>query len=286
MIYRLIMRLLRSRFGAGFFNRLNSEQRQALLWQVWNRVDAPLNLIESYRLRYSAYRTRKMHYVPLLTSVEQMRLYSFFRLVEIVRQVEGDIVECGVGRGVSLSSLYYAAALFGLAKTVYGFDSFAGFPDATVEDLSARVKVVGKSPGGWTNTSPELIETYFALDGALDDSLLRQRPPALKLIPGFFEDTLADNLPAKIALLHVDCDMYSSTRTVLEHGLPRMSASGIIIFDEYHVEQWPGEKRAADEICAEWHLTIEYFDFAQRYGVRLPATFEGKPLNASTQEQV
>jgi hypothetical protein len=281
MLYWLVMRLLRSRLGVAFFDNLSSDRRQTLLWQVWNRAEGSLSLVERYRLRYNTYRTRKMHYVPLTNSAEQMRVAGFFRLVDLIRQVEGDIVECGVGRGVSLASLLYAAALFRLPKTVYGFDSFAGFPDATAEDLSGRVKEIGKSPGGWENTSPELIETYFALDQQFADSLLKSYTPTLRLVPGFFEDTLAANLPERIALLHVDCDLYSSTRTVLEQCLPRMTAGGIILFDEYHTEQWPGEKQAADEICARWQLPIQYFDFAQRYGVQLPLTFEGKPLSAA-----
>ena len=69
----------------------------------------------------------------------------------------------------------------------------------------------------------------------------------------------------------MDCDLYESYKTVLELCLPRMAEGGLIVFDEYGTEAWPGAKRAADEVCAAHNLTIEYLGFAQRYGARVPA---------------
>jgi hypothetical protein len=207
----------------------------------------------------------------MLGSNDCARSYGFFWAVDQVSGVEGDIVECGVGRGLSLASLTYAASFFGLDKKVFGFDSFGGFPMATIEDTGQRIKSTAEVPPGWANTSPELVQSVFDGDQISGQSLLRKHPVQVKLIKGFFEASLiSENLPARIALLHADADMYASTKTILERCLPRMSPKGIVIFDEYHDERWPGCRMAADEICREKGFTIEYFDHVGRHGVRIP----------------
>jgi hypothetical protein len=206
---------------------------------------------------------------PLQASGAYSRIYGLFSLVAEVNEVPGEIVECGVGRGGSLAAFVYAVSALQSSKVVFGFDSFAGFPPASVQDLGSRVKETGKV-SGWKDTSPELISSIFEFDRQDAASLLNKHDVTLKIIPGFFEHTLASNLPAKIALLHVDCDLYDSTVTVLEHCLPKMSPGGIIIFDEYHDDRWPGARRAADEACSKHGLDVVYFDRAARFGVRIP----------------
>ena len=127
-----------------------------------------------------------------------------------------------------------AVELFCPHKSVIGFDSFAGFPAAAAADLGPRIGTVGAAPSGWTDTSIELVEKM--LDA-----------PAT-IISGFFEETLAASIPDVISLLHLDCDMYESTKIVLASCVPRMSVGGLIILDEYNVERWPGETIAVDEV--------------------------------------
>lgn len=219
-----------------------------------------------------------MENYPLQPSRMYARIHGLFDLVDEVSQVGGDIVECGVGRGISLAALVYAVSYSRLGKVVYGFDSFSGFPAAAAQDLGDRVKETDKIPSGWTDTSEELIASIFEFDRESAESLLERHDVVVKLIPGFFENTLVTNLPKEIALLHVDCDLYDSTRTVLEHCLPKMSAGGIVIFDEYHDERWPGAKKAADEVCALQGLEVTYFESAARFGVRMPASKKEQPV--------
>jgi predicted O-methyltransferase YrrM len=81
-------------------------------------------------------------------------------------------------------------------------------------------------------------------------------------VVGLFEDTLPTWLaqhPDPITFVHIDCDLYSSTKTVLTHIGPRVQAGTIIVFDEYmnglNFYDWPdGEHRALDEADFEWEL--------------------------------
>lgn len=58
-------------------------------------------------------------------------------------------------------------------------------------------------------------------------------PEHVDLVEGYFEDTLpefAKALTEPPALIHVDCDLYSSTQTILSNLMPQ--AGQIILFDE------------------------------------------------------
>lgn len=150
------------------------------------------------------------------------------------RKDEGLVLEFGVWKGASLSLLARA-----FDQTVYGFDAFKGLP----EDWHS---------GMGTGT--------FALD----------RPPQVpanaELVIGWFHETLDDFLashPGRIKFLHVDCDLYSSTRTVLHGCAERLSTGSIIVFDEYfNYPGWQqGEFRAFQEIVTERHLRYRYLAY-------------------------
>lgn len=76
------------------------------------------------------------------------------------------------------------------------------------------------------------------------------------IVPGLFSDTLPElvsrGLPP-LGLVHIDCDIYSSTVTALNAVVPFIRPGTIFVFDEYH--GYPGweqhEARAWREFCEE-----------------------------------
>jgi len=59
--------------------------------------------------------------------------------------------------------------------------------------------------------------------------------------------------PARLALAYIDCDMYSSTSSVLEYLRPRLKHGMILAFDDYFCfssERVAGEKLAFEELVA------------------------------------
>ena len=79
---------------------------------------------------------------------------------------------------------------------------------------------------------------------------------------------LAQHPGAKIALLHVDCDLYSSTVTILNNVAGMLVPGTIILFDElinYH--GWEeGEFKAFMEFVAERKLAFEYVAYNRTGG--------------------
>jgi hypothetical protein len=82
-------------------------------------------------------------------------------------------------------------------------------------------------------------------------------PPNAEIVVGWFNETLPvfrQHLlrGRPVGLLHVDCDLYSSTREVLE-GLDSAIVPGtVIVFDEF--VNYPGYELHEFRACAEWMM--------------------------------
>ncbi|MBL7860723.1 MAG: class I SAM-dependent methyltransferase [Cyclobacteriaceae bacterium] len=206
----------------------------------------------------------------MLYSHEVIRIHGFVSLLASLDKVQGDIVECGVGRGRFLTVFVYANTFYKLNKKVYGFDSFEGFPVASPEDFGTRV-VKTEKISGWDDVTPEMIQ--YVVQSDQDGEGSRSIGNSVKdviLVKGFFNQTLSYNLPDKIAFLHLDADLYESTRDALTHCLPRMVKGSIIVFDELHEkEKWPGVAKAVDEICTPQNLVPEWDAVLQRFVIKV-----------------
>ena len=149
---------------------------------------------------------------------------------------DGLVCEFGVFEGASVN--YIAARI--PHRVVFGFDSFEGLPERWRESFD---------PGMFT-TGGRLPEVR----------------PNVRLLKGWFEETLppfAARQPGPVALLHVDCDLYSSTRCVLEHLGGSLVPGSVVVFDEYF--NYPGweqhEFRAFSEFAAARRLRYEYLAY-------------------------
>ena len=189
---------------------------------------------------------------PPMTRTSAARLLYFAGFYERIRDVEGDVVECGVGHGDSLVMLSILASRENAGRRVWGFDSFAGFPEPTAEDRSPR----NPQAGEWKADLPNVIDKLLA--SGFDEYFVQRRAT---LIPGFFETSLELFRGKQIALLHLDCDLYQSYRTCLEALYPLVSPGGIVAFDEYvntgQLRSFPGARQAIDEYLGAERDLIE-----------------------------
>lgn len=137
------------------------------------------------------------------------------------QDIEGDFVECGVFAGVQVALLY--RAIIDSQKPIrkiHLFDTFSGIPSSTIEDGEAGVNMPGKAICSLQET-----QTYLN-DWGVDMS-------TLVFHVGRLEETLPKLSPFPIALLRVDCDLYSGVKAVLEHLYPSLVSRGICILDDY-----------------------------------------------------
>jgi len=149
-------------------------------------------------------------------------------------------LEFGVYKGKSIRRIAAQTR-----NKVYGFDSFEGLPADWI--LSYR-------------------KGDFSLRGAEPQGL----PSNVKLVKGLFEHTLPDFLETHegpVAFLHIDCDLYTSTKTVLSLLRDRLAPGTVIVFDEFfNFPRWQEhEYRAFVEFAAEARLSYVFIGYASSY---------------------
>jgi hypothetical protein len=115
-------------------------------------------------------------------------------------QPKGWAVEFGVGSGGTL-------AMIAAVMPVVGFDSFDGLPE---------------------HWRPGYPRGKFATRPVLD-------MPGTSVVRGLFEDTLPDyDWPDELGLVHLDADLYSSTKTALSHVGPHIRSGCFVVLDEFY----------------------------------------------------
>jgi Macrocin-O-methyltransferase (TylF) len=156
---------------------------------------------------------------------EALLMYS---LDQVSKSRNGLFLEFGVYKG---STINLIASL--TTSAVHGFDSFEGLPEYWREDFDK---------------------------GAFRVSALPAVSPNVMLHKGWFSETLPAflaNCTEPVSFLHVDCDLYSSTKTIFSALADRLIPGTIIVFDEYF--NYPGWKEG------EYKAFMEFVSSGRRF---------------------
>ncbi len=194
----------------------------------------------------------------------------FQRLFNLIREVPGDIVECGVAWGVSLAQLALLLTEDSTLRHIWGFDSFSGLPHITKEDLATADPLYSVKSKGGINIKEETAKVTVAKFG-FDKYFISQK---ITLVKGWFEDTLPAYRGDAIAFLHLDPDLYESYKTALHCLWPKVQTGGVVSLDAYHnTDILPGCKKAVDEYFNGRDDVILYKDryFNRYYAVKQTA---------------
>lgn len=189
--------------------------------------------------------------------------------------VEGDYLEFGVFRGASLinafttirdvyhqrsrdeiHSMEYRKQVLQLWDKMrfFAFDSFCGLP----------------SPDGIDRDSKDFVKGKFVCDLTGFYSNLKSGSVDLNKVipvPGWFEETCIAQTIKKYgmkaaSIIHVDCDLYESTKVVLKFIEPLLTDGTVLIFDDWYCFRGNpdlGEQRA----FAEWQRSKADWSFTE-----------------------
>lgn len=156
--------------------------------------------------------------------------FNLYQLVLKTQKVPGALAELGVYRGGSAKLI---ASLKG-DKALHLFDTFEGMP--TVNPNLDRHKA-----GDFDDTSLKAVQKYLS------------RFSNIFYHQGFFPDSAQDlaKTPTTFSMVHLDVDIYESTKAGLGFFYPRMARGGIIISHDYRRLTCGGVKQAFDEFFAD-----------------------------------
>lgn len=177
-------------------------------------------------LTYSEFKNIKtLHLKSLFREAERFVSYKNISIWGAVSDItfQGDWLQFGVFKGQTARIL--ESFILGPQK-LHLFDSFEGLPE------------------DWQNTNFD--KSAFKL---ASNEIPNFDPKRSVIHQGWFNETVpkfAATYMAPIPFIHLDADLYSSTRTVLD-GLNKNIAPGtILLFDEFFL---PTEKGIADDEC-------------------------------------
>jgi len=156
---------------------------------------------------------KKFKFLPSDTDTNAVRLRELEWLAPFIKE-ESLCLEFGVFNGTTINSVAKARP----DLTFHGFDSFEGLP----EDWEMGGKHVRADAFDRSGVMPEVEDNVKLYKGWFD-----------KTLPEFL-DTFENPevLRNSIGYLHVDCDIYSSTVTVMEELNHLIVPGTIIRFDE------------------------------------------------------
>lgn len=148
---------------------------------------------------------------------------------------QGLVLEFGVRFGVTIRNI---ASL--TAQEVHGFDSFEGLPE----------EWHGEGKGTYTTKG-----------------VIPEVPNNVHLHKGWFENSLPEFIKTHkdpIRFMNIDCDIYSSTKTILDCLSSQVIPGTIIVFDEYiGTGHWrEDEFKAFQEAVSAYGWNYEYLAFS------------------------
>jgi len=197
--------------------------------------------------------------------VNLSRFLAHYELYRMIKDLPGNIVECGVYRGTSLFSFAKFLEIFHAGdrvRKVYGFDNFAGFESFHEQDGADDVSA-GKVQGGW-NAGQFYEELKEHVNIFHADSFVPQSK-RIVLVEGDLCESAAkfmsDNPGMRISLLHLDADLYEPTLAALKAFYPAVVKGGLVVFDEYGLIGWPGESAAVEEYFGDNMPKLQKFPF-------------------------
>jgi O-methyltransferase len=162
------------------------------------------------------------------TLVDIYRLYELWQLARQMDHLEGAFLEVGVWRGGS-------GCLLGLAnrrpgRRLFLADTFAGV--VKVGERDTRYK-----GGEHADTTADEVRTLLSRNGLKETQVL----------VGMFPEHNAKQVDERIALLHIDVDVYESALGVLTWALPRLVMGAVVVFDDYGFHGCEGVTRLVNE---------------------------------------
>jgi len=167
------------------------------------------------------------------------KLLYHYEIYKRIKNVPGDIVECGVFKGSSLVRFLTFRSILenNFSRKILGFDIFGRFPSQKNKNDKNFIKKFEKKTGNGIS----IEELRDILQDKKFQNFELIKGDVKKTIPSFIKK----NPELKVALLHLDLDVYKPTKFALNKFLKHMSPNGIILIDDYSLAH--GATKAIDE---------------------------------------
>jgi O-methyltransferase len=179
--------------------------------------------IANYRhpLRRDAWETALRISRDIPTGTTPLECVELFQAVRASEKIGGDMAEAGVYRGGTAALMLTASR-----KRLHLFDTFEGLPHAE-----------GKfEKGEWHGSQADVLRN------------LKEWGDRIVLHPGLFPGSALGMESQRFSFVHLDLDLFESTRAALDWFWPRLEPGGILLSHDYPL---------SDGVVGAFH---EFFD--------------------------
>jgi Macrocin-O-methyltransferase (TylF) len=227
--------------------QIKAYAKQKVYSVVRNMLRANSKDIEGQMNRIAGEQTARfvMENMPKVKTFRDRFALMDYSLQSVDPKMDGLYCEFGVWRGATIN--YIASRT---DHTIHGFDSFEGLPE---DWRSGYYKGTFDVDG-----LPKVSKNVVLHKGWFNESL-----------PGWVKEN-----PGPIAFMHLDADLYSSTKTVFDILADQIVPGTVIQFDEYfNYPGWQdGEYKAFQEFVESRDIKFEYLgycDLDEQVAVRI-----------------
>lgn len=183
------------------------------------------------------------------------KLYNRIKFYEMVKDKNGDIVECGVFKGSGLLTWLKILDMNEphSIKKVIGFDFF---DNSFVDDLIGIDKDTMSEVFTRCDTNMNDISIQSITNKILNSGFDKEK---FSLVKGDIISTTKEYIKDKpgfrISILYLDLDLYEPTYETLVNLWDNIIDGGVVVFDEYAYHSW-SESKAADRFAKEKGLSL------------------------------
>lgn len=181
------------------------------------------------------------------------RRFTLYYLAKSIRNISGDIAECGVYKGEG--SYYIIKANQKTGKSFYLFDSFEGLSDPDKNDVPTKERAFR-----WKKNDLLVSEKYVQKN--------LKRFPNVYCLKGWIPERYDEVSNKKFSFVHIDVDLYKPTLDSLKFFYPKVNRGGLIVCDDYGFDTCPGARKAMDQFFKNKPESVIYLTTGQGVVVR------------------
>jgi len=195
----------------------------------------------------SAYNRIRRYDNPVFSLVTKPRCKELWDSVESIKDLEGDLIEVGVWRGGTGVLIAEQMKNLNLKDKLYLCDTFKGVVKSGKED---KFYHDGEHADCSLNILNNLFTNYFRIS-----------KNTYTICEGIFPEETGHMITSeKIKFIHLDVDVYQSTKDAFEFLFPKLVSNGLIIIDDYKWPNCTGITKFIDELIKEKRNDLEVFE--------------------------
>ena len=152
----------------------------------------------------------------------------------VLGHVEGDFVECGVFKGMSMGMLCDYVDFEATGRALWLYDRFSDYSQGDMK----------KPMQGHEDDLKSITAKRF------------EKYSHVKMIDGVVPDSFKQGIPEKIAFIHIDMNEAAAERAALETLWPSMQPGCMVVLDDYGSQGLPNQTNTHNEFFASKRLFV------------------------------